>query len=386
MTYVQTELTGQATDQLSSFISQHLKNVEESTRQYVHACAERNRLQEYLKRKSQTAESLRSELEVLRYRIPPSHKISMVETQISINEAEIEELEERMIEVQTIIEDHRRKSKSSKNAIDELLEEEHSQMVALEKKLLAATKAKEEEIKRSKTHLKLQKIKLTNEHQAACGKVEMHYVEKLREVEGRYQRALKSAEMQHATELQSKNHRIENLESKVKLLETKLSVHQGTVQSKIKKWFRRKKKDTISSNKKDVVEQESTRDSQPSKFSVQGAAVEQDQTSHVSTISPPFYYDQYSLHSLPAMHLRGLHDQQGLNQSNPYQSLIISPNESDDPAKGYLSNAYVAVDLSQIRISRHESDDIAKGYQSGPEDDDDRVVLPDQLDSRASAV
>ena len=385
ITCVQTELTGQETDQLSSFISRLLKGVEESTRQYERAYAEKSRLQEDFKRKLQTAKELKSELAVLEYRLPPSYKISMVEIQISINEAEIEELKERMLEVQAIIEDQERKSKSSKSAIAELLEEEQGQMVALEKKLLATTKAKEEEIKRSETHLKLQKIKLTNKHRAACAKVELHYMEKLREDKERYQEALKSAEMQHVTELQSMYHKIGNLESKVKILEAKLSVHQPTVQSKIKKWFRRKKKDTTKSSnaivKKDVLDDRSIRDSQPSKFSVQDV-MEQDQTSHVSTISPPFYYDQHSLRSLPAMHLRGLHDQESQNQSNTYPSPVISPHRSNDSAKGYQSNT--CVDLSRI-ISPHESDDIAKGYQSGPEDDD-RFVLLDQFDSRTAIV
>lgn len=377
--YIQIELIGH---QLSRHISQHLGSFEDFIRQHERACAEMNQLQEDLKRKSQEIERARCELEVLRYRIPPSHQTFMVESLVSTSEAKIKELEKRMIEVKANIEDYGRKSKSSKSAIAELLEEDQTvrehemaalleaqqrQMAILENKLLTATRVKDDEIKRYKTRLNLQRIKLTTEHREACEKQEMYYMKSLREIEGRCQKALKSAETQHVTELQSKNQKIGDLESKVKKLEAQLLVRQSTVQKRFRKWFRRKKSTIIDESKcsgtvqKSDLSGELTNDSEPPKYLIHPTKV-QDQASHASTISPPFYYDQYSLHSLPAMHFREILEQEGQDQSNPYHT---SPNQV---------------------ISPQESEDSAKGYRSEPEDDDIALLLNPRIDSTTAVV
>ena len=375
---MQIELTGH---QLSRFLSQHLGSFEQFARQHERACTEMNQLQEDLRRKSQEIERARCELEVLRYRIPPSHRVSMVVSLVSASEAKIKELEERMIEVKAIIEDYGRKSRSSKRAIAELVEDQtvrvhevtallevqQRRMAILEKKLLTVTRAKDDEIKRYETRLNLQRIKLTNEHRAACEKQEMYYVKTLREIEGRCQKALKSAETQHGTELQSKNQKIRDLESKVEKLEAQLLVRQSAVQKRFRKWFRRKKSTIIDESKcsgtvqKSDLSGELTNASEPPKYSIHPTKA-QDQVSHASTISPPFYYDQYSLHSLPAMHFRGILEQEGQDQSNPYRAC---PNQV---------------------ISPQEPEDSAKGYRSEPEDDDIALLLNPRIDSTTAAV
>lgn len=190
-------MTGQETthDQLSRFILQHLGSLEESIRKHEHACAERNQLQERLKKMLLEREWLPilSELESLTYQTSPSHQSSTVETQISACEAEIEELKERIRETEATVEGHERKSKSSKSVI--------------------TTKVKllEEEIKTVREKKEQKVISET-------------------------QKALKSAEMK----LQYKNQQIEDLENKVKELEAQLLVRQSTKQNKLKNLFKRK--------------------------------------------------------------------------------------------------------------------------------------------------
>ena len=368
-------------DQLSRFILQQLGSFEEFIRQHECACAEMNQLQEDYKRKSQEIERLRSEVDVLRYRIPPSHRTSMIESQISTSEAEMKELEERMLEVKAIIEDYGRKSRCRKSAITELmlkenqtaredarLEAQQSQRVTLEK-LFTMTQAKDDEIRRSKSRLNQQRIKLTSEHRAAYEKQEMYYTKTIREVEGRYQKALKSAETQHLAELQSKNEKIGKLESKVEKLEAQLLVRQSAVQNKLRKWFKRKKSTIIDESKHGGTRQGSDQggklknDPQPSpKYPIHSQKEHDQASSHASTISPPFYYDQYSLHSLPAMHFREVLEEGHQDQSSPYYA---RPNRV---------------------ISPQESEDSAKGYRSEPEDDEITLLLNPRIDSTTATV
>ena len=174
----------------------------------------------------------------------------MVKTQISTSKAEIKELEKRMKEVEANIDDYGSKSKSSERAIAEmvklleedmkkaaLFEAQQARRVALvfEKKLVTVTKAKDDEIRRCKNHLNDQRIKMTGEHRATYERQELYHSRIVREIEGRYQKALISAETQHITELQSKNERIRNLESKVTKLEAQLLVHQSSAQEGIQR-------------------------------------------------------------------------------------------------------------------------------------------------------
>lgn len=367
-------------DQPSRFISQNLNSLEESIRQQEHACTEMTQLQDDFERKSQEIERSRCELDILRYQMPPSYRIFTVQSQISATEAEVNQLEERMIEVKAIIEDYGRKSRSIKNAISKLLEEYEtmkdseiaqlealqSEIVTLEKKLLMVTEAKDDEIKSCKIRLKHQRIKLTTEHKAVCEKQERHFMKTLRETEGRCQKALRSAETQHVAELRSKNQKIENLESKVQKLEAQLSVRQSTVQSKVINWFRRKKSISIDESKRRGTIQKGYRGGESKKFNDSKYSIhprkEHDQaSSHVSTISPPFCYDRHSLHSLPAMHFREIverdRDQSSLYHTCPNK--VISPQKSEDSSKG---------------------------YQSEPEDDDIRISLNPRMDSKTAAV
>ena len=360
-------------------LSQHLRSFEDSVRQHERACAEMDQLQDDVWRKSQELERSRCELEVLRYRMPPSHRISMVETQISTSKAEIKELEKRMKEVEVTVADYGMKLKSYKGAIAELLEEDRmvrevalieaqqAQMAAFEKKLVSVTKAKDDEIRRCKTHLNHQRIKMICEHRATIERQELYHSRIAREIEGRYQKALTSAETQYITELQSKNERIRDLESKVTKLEAQLLVRQSSIQKRIKKWFKRKRRTTDDSKHSGMVQRvrvgELTSDYQLSKYPIH-TTKEQDQASfHASTISPPSYYDQHSLRSLPAMHFREM------------QSLALVPYEQDQ------SNA------NRI-ISPQESEYLyfAEGYGSEPENDDIALILNPRIDSTTAAV
>ena len=179
-------MTGHTTDHLSRFILEHLGSLEDYTRKHEHACTERNRLQEQFKIKSQEVEGLRSELATQKYGTPLLHLISTTETQISSSEAEIKELKERMKEIEAIIENHERKSRNTKYAIT-------TQMKLLEGELK----------------------EVREREQVALS---------LTEIEERCHKVLKSAEM----ELIKK---IEDLESKIRTLETQLSVYQRTKQS-----------------------------------------------------------------------------------------------------------------------------------------------------------
>lgn len=364
--------------QLSRFISQNLKILEESIRQQGRTCTEMNQLQDDFERKSQEIERSRHELDILSYQMPPSHRIFAVQRRISATEAEVNQLEERMIEVKAIIEDYERKSRSIKNAISKSLEGYEtvkdsetaqlealqSKMVTLEKKLLMVTEAKDNEIKSCKTRLKHQRIKLTTEHRAVYEKQERHFMKTLRETEGRCQKALRSAETQYVAELRSKNQKIENLESKVQKLEAQLSVRQSTVQSKVINWFRRKKSISIDESKRRGTIQkgyhggESKNDS---KYSIHPRKEHDQASSHVSTISPPFCYDRHSLHSLPAMHFREIVERDR-DQSSLYHTC---PNKVISPQK---------------------SEDFSKGYQSEPEDDNIPISLNPRMDSKTAAV
>jgi chromosome segregation ATPase len=292
-----------------------------------------NQLQDDLKRKLQELENSRCELDILRYQMPPSNRMLAVESRISATEAEMEELEERKTEVKAIIADYGRKSRNIMKAISEYLDEYQTmkdseaaqlevlqnEMVALEKKLITMTEAKDDEIKSCKIRLKHQRIKLTTEHTAVCEKQERHFMKRLREIEGRCQKALRSAETQHVAELRSKNQKIENLESKVQKLEAQLLVHQSSVQNKLKNLFKRKKSVSVDESKRRGTAQKGYRGrglKSDSKYPIHQTK-EHDQASHVSTISPPFSYDQYSLRSLPAMHFREILEQ-NQDQSIPY--------------------------------------------------------------------
>ena len=331
--------------------------MEESIRQQERACTEMTQLQDDFERKSQEMERLKCELDILRYQMPPLHRIFTVQNRISATEVEVNQLEEKMIEVKAVIEDHGRKSRSIKNAISKLLEEYEtvkdsetaqlealqSEMVTLEKKLLMVTEAKDDEIKSCKTRLKHQRIKLTTEHKAVYEKQERHFMKTLREVEGRCQKALRSAETQHVAELRSKNQKIEHLESRVQKLEAQLSVRQSTVQSKVINWFRRKKSISVDESKHRGTEQKGYRSGKSkndSKYPIHPRKEHDQASSHVSTISPPFCYDRHSLHSLPAMHFREIierdRDQSSLYHTCPNK--VVSPQKSEDSSKGYQSD------------------------------------------------
>ena len=385
-------LIERTTDQLSRFVSQHLGSFEQSARQHECACAGKNQLEEDLKTKSQ---EIKSELEALKCQTAPSYQISIAENRISTSEAEIKELKRRIEEVKSIIEDHEMKLRCSKSAIFfkvELLAEQlqtmkerreyeqaalqeaqHDQDV-LQKKLLTVTRAKDEELKmlgkRYKTLLNVQRNKLIQEHRE---QEEMHE-KMLHKIEEKYQKDLEARraeiqdrKMQHVTELQCKNQKIEDLEVKIKKLEVQLSRRStSTVGRKLRQWFRRTKNDIDDLSGtvlKDKLRGESrnlppnsllpispTQEAQPGM---------QDQCSYTSTISPPLY-DQCSLNSLPAMHFREIHDQ---NQSN-----ILCTDYADQCRT-----------LSQCTTA---FDDLDK---SEPEEDDD-MTLVSVLDSRESAV
>ena len=160
-----------------------------------------NQLQDDFKRKLQEIERSRCELDILRYQMPPSHRIFTVQSRISATEAEMKELKERMIKVEAIVDDYKMRSKSIKDAISEEcqpvrdaaapLEVLQSEIVALEKKLVTETKEKDNEIK---SRLNYQRIKFTSEHKHICEKQGRYYMKTQHETEERCQKALKKAE------------------------------------------------------------------------------------------------------------------------------------------------------------------------------------------------
>ena len=295
-----TELSRRCVTQQDSLVGR----LEDSIRQHERACAEKNRLEEDLKSKSQENEKLKNELEVLKCQTTPLYLLSATESRLSGSEAEIKELKRRIEEVESVIEDHGMKLKRGKSRMsmemkalfEQLAELAHNEIAALRRReeeqasllaereeqlkmtlqkkdeeLLTLTRAKDEELRKKeeeyKTRLEETIQKEKSEHTIVLKEQEVKHKITLNEAEAKHQKALdgreteiqervlekiQMREMQHIMELQDKD-------LKIKDLELKNTEHQPATTRKLRakkrkfKWtFKRKKnnsqpeEDTIS--------------------------------------------------------------------------------------------------------------------------------------------
>ena len=350
-------MTGQGADQVSRSIPRNVNQFEEFIRQHERTCIERNQLERRLATKYREIEMLKSKLEALTCQVPPSHQVSTLEKKVSDNEADLIELRGIVKEVKLVLDDCGKTIRDSRIAITEesrliglpvLRQEIHKmhvqqealpgQLAALERKLSTEIRLKDEEIKRLGIQLNIQRERLTLKHTAALEKQETHHKKMLREIEHRYSNMLMSAEMQFASELRDKNFKIAQLESKVKKLEAQLPATQPSMLKKLKRLLiRQKSAPSGAVQKRKKYGDESVRlSTHSSKRKSKHIAEKHDQTSYASTLSPDLYYDQCSLHSLPAIHLKEVQKHAFVSHEDAQdQSPVVSYKAEFN--EGYLS-------------------------------------------------
>ena len=126
-----------------------LGRFEDSIRQHERACAEKNLLEERLKVKSENYEKLKEELETLRGQ---NQQVANTQSRISTCTIQIENLKERIGELQKTIEEQGMQAKRGRNTaltqtkklFESLLQQSQLKIEKTEKEALAARKAEDE--------------------------------------------------------------------------------------------------------------------------------------------------------------------------------------------------------------------------------------------------